>query len=173
VHNTYFTLPVIVAMLSNHYGWLYQGPNNWLVLVLLMLAGALIRHSFVARHRAHVLGRRAPWEYAVVGTVVLVGLAVWMAPKPPSPAQAAAARQPVAYAEVRAIVDQRCAMCHNAQLAQKNVALHDATELKRHAQAVYQQVVVLRLMPLNNATAITDAERDAIRRWYEAGAPVN
>lgn len=173
VHNTYFTLPVIVAMLSNHYGWLYQGPNNWLVLVLLMLAGALIRHSFVARHRAHVLGRRAPWEYAVVGTVVLVGLAVWMAPKPPSPAQAAAARQPVAYADVRAIVDQRCAMCHNAQLAQKNVALHDATELKRHAQAVYQQVVVLRLMPLNNATAITDAERDAIRRWYEAGAPVN
>ena len=176
VHNTYFTLPVIVAMLSNHYGWLYQGPNNWLVLVLLMLAGALIRHSFVARHRAHVLGRRAPWEYAVVGTAVLVGLAVWMAPKPPSralAAQAAAARQPVAYAEVRAIVDQRCAMCHNAQLAQKNVALHDAAELKRHAQAVYQQVVVLRLMPLNNATAITDAEREAIRRWYEAGAPVN
>ena len=75
--------------------------------------------------------------------------------------------------EVRAIDDQRCAMCHNAQLAQKNVALHDAAELKRHAQAVYQQVVVLRLMPLNNATAITDAERDAIRRWYEAGAPVN
>jgi uncharacterized membrane protein len=173
VHNTYFTLPVIAAMLSNHYGWLYQGPNNWLVLVLLMLAGALIRHSFVARHRAHVLGRRAPWEYAVVGTVVLVGLAVWMAPKPPSRAQAAAARQPVAYADVRAIVNQRCAMCHNAQLAQKNVALHDAAELKRHAQAVYQQVVVLRLMPLNNATAITDAERDAIRRWYEAGAPVN
>ena len=28
VHNTYFTLPVIVAMLSNHYGWLYQGAHN-------------------------------------------------------------------------------------------------------------------------------------------------
>ena len=36
VHNTYFTLPVIVAMLSNHYGWLVQGAHNWLVLVLLM-----------------------------------------------------------------------------------------------------------------------------------------
>jgi len=52
VHNTYFTLPVLVAMLSNHYGWLTQAPHNWLVLVLLMLAGALIRHSFVARHKA-------------------------------------------------------------------------------------------------------------------------
>ena len=58
VHNTYFTLPVIVAMLSNHYGWLYQGKNNWIVLVLLMLAGALIRHSFVARHKAHVEHRQ-------------------------------------------------------------------------------------------------------------------
>jgi uncharacterized membrane protein len=174
VHNTYFTLPVIVAMLSNHYGWLYQGPNNWLVLVLLMLAGALIRHSFVARHKAHVLGQRAPWEHAVVGTLVLVALAVWLAPKPPSAeavaAAKAAAAKPAGYAEVRAVIDQRCALCHNEQVQQKNVALHTPQLLKQHAQAVYQQATVLKLMPLNNATQITDAERDLIKRWYEAGA---
>jgi uncharacterized membrane protein len=177
VHNTYFTLPVIVAMLSNHYGWLYQGPNNWLVLVLLMLAGALIRHSFVARHKAHVLGKRAPWEHAVVGTLVVVGLAVWLAPKPPSAEQVAAAKaaaaQPAGYAEVRAVLDQRCVLCHNAQLQQKNVALHTVEGVKQHAQAVYQQASVLKLMPLNNATQITDAERELIKRWYEAGAPTN
>ena len=176
MHNTYFTLPVVVAMLSNHYGWLYQGPNNWLVLVLLMLAGALIRHSFVARHRAHVQGRRAPWEYAVGGVLVLIALAVWLSPRPASPEQAAAARaaatRPVAYAEVRAIVDQRCVVCHNAQVQQKNVALHDDALLRQHAQSVYQQTVVLKLMPMNNATQITDAERDVLRRWYEAGAQV-
>ena len=81
VHNTYFTLPVLIAMLSNHYGWLYQGRHNWLVLVLLMLAGALIRHSFVARHKAHVEGRRAPWEHAVAGTAVIAGLVFWLAPQ--------------------------------------------------------------------------------------------
>jgi len=176
VHNTYFTLPVVIAMLSNHYGWLYQGPNNWLVLVLLMLAGALIRHSFVARHKAHVQGRRAPWEYAIGGTVVLVGLALWLAPRPPSAEQVAAAKaaaaQPAGYAQVRAIVDERCVVCHNAQVQQKNVALHDAPSLKQHAQNVYQQTVVLKLMPMNNATQITDAERDVIRRWFAAGAPV-
>jgi uncharacterized membrane protein len=176
VHNTYFTLPVVIAMLSNHYGWLYQGPNNWLVLVLLMLAGALIRHSFVARHKAHVQGRRAPWEYAIGGTVVLVGLAIWLAPRPPSAEQAAAARaaaaQPAGYAQVREIMDQRCVVCHNAQVQQKNVALHEAALLKQHAQNVYQQTVVLKLMPMNNATQITDAEREVIRRWYAAGAPV-
>jgi uncharacterized membrane protein len=177
VHNTYFTLPVIVAMLSNHYGWLYQGPNNWLVLVLLMLAGALIRHSFVARHKAHVLGKRAPWEHAIVGTAVLVAMAVWLAPKPPSAeAQAAAkaaAAKPAGYAQVQPVIEQRCALCHNAQVQQKNVALHTPELLKQHAQAVYQQVSVLKLMPLNTATQITDGERDLVKRWYEAGAPVN
>ena len=176
VHNTYFTLPVIIAMLSNHYGWLYQGPNNWLVLVLLMLAGALIRHSFVARHKAHVLGKRAPWEFAIVGTIVLVLLAIWLAPKPATPEQAAKARamaaQPANYAAVRAVLDQRCVMCHNVQVQQKNVALHDAESLRRHAQNVYQQTVVLKLMPLNNATQITDAERELVKRWFESGAPL-
>jgi uncharacterized membrane protein len=174
VHNTYFTLPVIVAMLSNHYGWLYQGPNNWIVLVLLMLAGALIRHSFVARHKAHVQHKRAPWEHAIVGTLLLVGLAFWLAPAPrPAAAAAAAAQaQPVAFGEVKAVIDQRCAMCHNAALAQKNVALHEPALIKQHAQAVYQQTALLKLMPLNNATQMTDDERALIKRWFDAGAPV-
>jgi uncharacterized membrane protein len=172
VHNTYFTLPVIVSMLSNHYGWLYQGPHNWLVLVLLMLAGALIRHSFVARHKAHVLHKRVPWEHAIVGTLLLVGLAFWLAPAPRR-ALAAAPAAPVAYGAVQAVIEQRCTMCHNAALAQKNVALHEPALVKQHAQAVYQQVSVLKLMPLNNATQMTDDERALIKRWFDAGAPVH
>ena len=171
VHNTYFTLPVLIAMISNHYGWLYQGPNNWLVLVLLMLAGALIRHSFVARHKAHVLGKRTPWEHAVAGTLVLLGLAIWLAPPPPSAAAQAAAAKPVTFAEVKTVIDQRCVMCHNAQLQNKNIALHTPELIQQHAQAVYQQTSVLKLMPMNNATQITEDERVLIRRWFEAGAP--
>jgi len=171
VHNTYFTLPVLVTMLSNHYGWLYQAKNNWLVLVLLMLAGALIRHSFVARHKALVADKRVPWEYAGVGTLILVALAVALAPAP-QPA-AAAAPAAVSYAELRVVLDQRCVMCHNAQVQQKNVALHTPELVKQHAQNLYQQSVVTKIMPLNNATQITDAERALIKRWYEAGAPVN
>jgi uncharacterized membrane protein len=177
VHNTYFTLPVLVAMLSNHYGWLYQGANNWLVLVLLMLAGALIRHSFVARHKALVQGKRVPWEHAVGGTMALVVLALWLAPAPPSAeAQAAAktaAAKPVAFGDIKSVIDQRCAMCHNSALQQKNVALHTPELVKQHAQGVYQQVAVLKLMPLNNATQITDAERALVKRWFESGAPIN
>ena len=174
VHNTYFTLPVLVAMLSNHYGWLYQGPNNWAVLVLLMLAGALIRHSFVVRHKALVQGVRVPWEYAVGGCAVLLGLAVWLAPATPS-AQAVAAMSsapPVSLNEVNAVMQARCIMCHNAQVQQKNVALHTPALVQQHAQAIYQQTVVLKLMPMNNSTGITDAERGLLKRWFE-GAPAS
>ena len=170
VHNTYFTLPVLIAMLSNHYGWLYQGAWNWAVLVVLMLAGALIRHSFVARHKALVQGKPVPWIYAIAGTALLLGLAVALKPAP-RPAPAAAASAPPGFAEVKAVLEQRCNVCHNAVVAQKNVALHTPELARQHAQAIYQQAVVLRLMPQNNATQITEAERELIGRWFKAGAP--
>ena len=169
VHNTYFTLPVLIAMLSNHYGFLYGAPHNWLVLVLIMLAGALIRHSFVARHKALVQGKPVPWAYAIVGTLLIVGLAVWLAPAPQP--KAAAGAPAVSYAELRQVLDQRCTMCHNEQLQSKNVALHTPELVAKNAQALYQQAVVLKAMPMNNATQITDAERALIGRWFNAGAP--
>jgi uncharacterized membrane protein len=168
VHNTYFTLPVLIAMLSNHYGWLYQAPHNWLVLVLLMLAGALIRHSFVARHQAHVQGRRVPWEYALLGLLVLLALAVWQAPAP-------LAKQPtpqssVTWYQVRPILEQRCVPCHNATVQNKGIALHTEALVQQHAQAIYQQAVLLQQMPLNNATQITATERQLLGQWFEGGA---
>jgi uncharacterized membrane protein len=178
VHNTYFTLPVIFAMLSNHYGWLYQGENNWLVLVSVMLAAALIRHSFVSRHKAHVLGRRTPWEHAIVGVALILGVTIWRMPAPPASAPAASAApaaasepRPGTYASVKSVLDQRCVLCHNAQVQNKGIELDRPELVKQHSQEVFQQAVVLKQMPLNNATGITDQERELIRRWYDAGAP--
>ncbi|MGC4078092.1 MAG: urate hydroxylase PuuD [Rubrivivax sp.] len=168
VHNTYFTLPVLIAMLSNHYGWLTQGTHNWAVLVVLMAAGAAIRQFFVARHKAKLNGVQPPWGYAAAGVVLIAALIVWLAPAPRAPQAAEAA--PVTLAQVQAVVEQRCVLCHNAQLQQKNVALHTPELIRQHAQQIYQQAVVLKAMPLNNATAISDDERALLARWYEGGA---
>ena len=172
VHNTYFTLPVLAAMLSNHYAFLHGASGNWVVLVVMMAAGALIRTSFVARHRALVLGKRVPWEYAVIGCLLLLGLGLWLAPPPVATAPAASITAPAApkFAQVQAIVQQRCSLCHNAQLANKGVRLDAANQILAHAPQMYQQAVVLKAMPLNNATQITDAERAVLKQWYEAGA---
>ena len=166
VHNTYFGLPVLFAMLSNHYPFATSHAQNWLVLVWLMLAGALIRHFFVARHKTAVAGRRAPWGWAMAGVAILLGVAVWLAPAQ----RAVSAAGPARLADVQVIVAQRCVACHNEQLANKGVMLDTPARIVQHAQRVYQQVVVLKQMPLNNATQISAAEREVVARWFEAGA---
>ncbi len=170
VHNTYFTLPVLFAMLSNHYGFTYGHPRNWLVLILMMFAGAAIRQFFVMRHGWKLGRNRHPAGYALVGVAVIVGVIVWLMPQPSS--ASAAANAPAGYAQLQPVLAQRCYQCHGAQLQMKNVRLDTPEGLKQHAQAVYQQVVVAKAMPLNNATGITDAERALIGRWFEAGATV-
>jgi uncharacterized membrane protein len=173
VHNTFFTLPVLFSMMSNHYGFTYMAEHNWLVLVAIMSAGALIRLSFALRHKALADDQPVPWHYAIAGTVLLLAT-LWLIRPAPQPAAAATVpTTPVKFAEVQAIMAQRCVMCHGAALQSKNVRLDSAEELRRHAQAVYQQTVVLKAMPMNNATQITDEERALVRRWFEAGAPTH
>ena len=96
---------------------------------------------------------------------------MWRLPAPPSQAAAAAAAAPATLAQVKAVVDQRCVLCHNAQTQQKNVDLHTPELIHQHAQQIYQQVVVLKLMPFGNATQMTDDERALFKRWFEGGAP--
>ncbi len=48
-HNTYFTLPVIFIMLSNHFPMTYGHSANWIVLLAVSAAGAAIREFFVSR----------------------------------------------------------------------------------------------------------------------------
>src|SRR5690606_18285644 len=169
VHNTYFTLPVLFAMLSNHYSFTYTHEFNWLILIGMMFAGAAIRQFFVMRH-GHKLGRnRHPWPYAAVGVAALLVLIVWLRP---APVQAVAVPDTVGYAELKPVIEQRCVMCHGEALQSKNVRLDSRESLKQHAQTVYQQVVVMKLMPMNNATGLTETERAMFARWFEGGAPV-
>jgi uncharacterized membrane protein len=171
VHNTYFTLPVLFAMLSNHYSFTWSHPRNWLVLILMMFAGAAIRQFFVMRH-GYKLGRnRHPLPYALAGVVVIVGVLAWLRPDT-SAAAVSTAPQAVSYQQVQQVLAQRCYMCHGPQMQMKNVRLDSPEGLKQHAQAVYQQAVVTKLMPMNNATGITEPERALIGQWFQGGAPV-
>ena len=170
VHNTYFTLPVLFAMLSNHYSFTYTHKYNWIVLLLIMLGGAAIRQFFVVRHRFKLGNARNPIPYALFGIAVLGLTIVWMKPEPAAASAPGAAVQKVGYGEVQKVLEQRCYMCHGAQVQMKNVRLDTADQVAAHAQAVYQQVVVTKIMPMNNATGITDAERALVGKWFEGGA---
>jgi uncharacterized membrane protein len=185
VHNTYFTLPVLFAMLSGHYSFTYNHPQNWLVLILMMFAGAAIRQFFVMRH-GFKLGRNGnPLPYALAGLLVIVAVIVWLRPEPTpatgqvttnsgaaSPDSTRAGGQ-FSYQALQPVLAQRCYQCHGAQLQMKNVRLDTPDSVKLHAQNIYQQVVVSKLMPMNNATGLTEAERMQVKQWFEAGASVD
>lgn len=173
VHNTYFTLPVLFAMMSNHYSFTYTHPYNWIVLLLIMLGGAAIRQFFVVRHRFKLGNARNPLPYALLGVAVLGLTIIWMRPAPvaaPAVSAAPAVPEQVAFAQVRQVFDQRCLSCHGAQVQMKSVRLDSAEQIATHAQAVYQQVVVAKIMPMANSTGMTDDERALIGAWFQAGA---
>jgi uncharacterized membrane protein len=170
VHNTYFTLPVIFAMLSNHYSFLYTHEHRWILLFVMMFAGALIRQFFVQRHAFHLGRARNPWPFAAVGVVLI--LAVIVALRPAQVAAPVVQAEPVTFAQVQAVLAQRCAMCHGEAMQMKGIRFDQTEAVKVNAQGIFQQVVVTRQMPLNNATGITEEERALISRWFQAGAPL-
>lgn len=181
VHNTYFTLPVLFAMLSGHYSFTWSHPQNWLVLILMMAAGAAIRQFFVLRH-GFKLGRNAhPWPYALVGVAVLLAVVAWLRPAPASGdaikniaigAQSTGAGAQFDTKELQAVLQQRCVQCHGAEVQMKGLRLDVPEQVASRASLIYQQVVQQKLMPLNNATQMTEAERALVARWFQAGAPV-
>jgi uncharacterized membrane protein len=168
VHNTYFTLPVLFAMLSNHYSMTWGHPHNWLVLVLIMVAGVLIRQFFILRHKGIVNP-----VYPGVAIALLAGVAAWIAPLGTS--ASAAADKAVDATQVRQVVQARCVQCHGEHPTlmpspAKGIKLESEDDIKQHAQQIYQQVVLQKAMPLGNATNMTDAERAIIAKWFEGGA---
>jgi uncharacterized membrane protein len=164
---------VLFAMLSNHYSFTWSHPRNWLVLIVMMFAGAAIRQFFVMRH-GFKLGRHAhPLPYVLVGVAAIIAVAVWLRPdESNAAATAASAPQAASYAQVQKVFEQRCYLCHGPQVQMKNVRLDSPQAVKQHAQSVYQMAVVTKLMPMNNATGITEAERALIGQWYREGAKI-
>jgi uncharacterized membrane protein len=164
VHNTYFTLPVLFVMISNHYAMTYAHAWNWLILIAFSLAGALIRGYFVARHK----GKASPLPI-VIAAIILLATAAALAPR----TQAGTPGEGVSLAGVRPIIMERCTNCHSASpthiafpAAPLGVMLDTDAQIRTEAARIHQQTVVLKAMPIGNLTQMTDDERATIDAWY-------
>jgi len=165
VHNTYFTLPVLFVMTSNHYAMTYNHEYNWAILIAIALAGALIRIYFVARHKG-----KASLLPIIIAIVLLAGVAALVAPR-----ASAASGDAVVFEDVRSIVQHRCITCHSDApthpafpAAPAGVVLDTDAQIVAEALRIHQQTVITRVMPIGNLTGISEAERDLIDRWYQA-----
>ena len=171
VHNTYFTLPVLFVMMSNHYAMTHSHEYNWLILIVISVIGALIRVYFVARHRGS-----ASLVPLIVSGALLAGLIAAMVPSMPSvdATSSGATTAPVELAEVHGVMQSRCVSCHAESptqpgfvLAPKGIVLETDEQIEQWAESIYQQVVITRAMPIGNLTGMTTEERELLARWYQ------
>lgn len=178
VHNTYFTLPVLFVMISNHYAMTYGARDNWLVLIGMSFAGACIRGWFVARHKPE--GRRGLKAAlpAALGAVALIVMVVAMAPRVGSMGMGAAVAHDPAGSGIESIVQERCVPCHSERpsprfgfSAPPNGVMFDTANELRARRADVQEMLSSRAMPPGNATGMTDEERAEILSWIAHGAP--
>jgi len=168
VHNNYLTLPVVFTMISNHFPFTYGRSYAWLILVVLLVIGAWVRHFFNLRHAG-----RTVWAIPATAAIAIAVLAILIRPQEES----AAGTPPVAFAQVARIVEERCAACHSdrptrVDEAPKGLELDTPEQIKAQAEAIEQQTVQTRAMPLGNVTAMTRAEREVLGRWIAQGAKI-
>ncbi len=162
VHNTYFTLPVLFIMISNHYPMTYSHQYGWLVLSFIMLAGVLIRQFFVLRHRG-----QANWLLPATGVVLLLAMGWYL-----RPASIDSSQSEVSDGMVLQVVNQRCVACHAVSPTQPGfnaaplgLALESIEQIQLNAEKI-ARTVQSRYMPIGNLTGMTDEERDLVASWY-------
>lgn len=173
VHNSYMTFPLLFIMLSNHFPATYASPENWLVLLLLFVAGAAVRHAMIGR------GVSSRWALVPAG-LALAGAMFLSTPKGAAqPAPGAAADSIPPFVVVRAVIAQRCLPCHSQYPSDRTfgpapggVTFDTPESIARLAERIRVRAVETQTMPLANKTGMTDEERVLLARWIQVGAPL-
>jgi len=167
IHNNYFTLPVLFVMVSNHFPSTFGNQYQWIVLAIISIGAAGVKHWLNLREQ----GRLSVWILPV-SVLLLLAAAYVTAPQPSN-----TKCKEVGFAEVNAIIQQRCIQCHSSKptddvyTAPPNGVRYDTPQdIVAKKELIMQRVVITKTMPQNNKTNMTPEERDVIRCWIEQGA---
>jgi len=174
IHNNYFTFPVIVLMLISHFPAVYGSRLNWLLLLVLIAAGAAVRHVLNLRFTFPA------WRPVLAGTMtasVLALIAILRFGSAASPGGVSDSTAPVSFTDARRVIDRRCAACHSATpsdvsfgVAPGGVMFDTPEQILAHVARIRERAVLTRTMPPGNKTNITEDERAILRRWLAQGA---
>jgi len=168
LHNNYFTLPVLFVMVSNHFPSTFGYKYPWLILAIISLGAAGVKHYLNLREK----GNQSVWVMPVSVIILLAACFISAPAKNPN-----ACKSNVSFSEINNIIQNRCLTCHSAKptddvnkVAPNGVMYDTPEQIVAKKELIMQRVVVTKTMPQNNKTSITQEERDLIRCWIEQGA---
>ena len=172
LHNNYFTLPVIFIMISNHFPSTFGHEYNWIVLMVIAVASAGIKHYWNLVEQGRVNRVILP-----VSVVTLLALAFVTSPKEEKLDDTV---QKVYYDQVQTIMNNRCTQCHSSAptddkwtSAPNGVMFDNPDEVKRLSEKIMVRAVRTKTMPQGNKTGMTDEEREVLKNWILQGANID
>lgn len=168
LHNNYFTLPVLFVMVSNHFPSTFGYEYPWLILAIISLGAAGVKHYLNLKEKQQL----NVWILPVSVAILLA--ACFISAPSTNPYEC---KKEVSITEVQAIVQKRCIQCHSSSptddvynTAPKGVKYDTPQDIFNKKDLIMQRVVITKTMPQNNKTNITEEERNTIRCWIEQGA---
>jgi uncharacterized membrane protein len=177
IHNNYLTFPLLFIMLSNHFSAATSHWLNWLILIVVTIGGAGVRHFMNVRYLgAGKQLRTKAWlaPAFAMGAIALAGLyGLTRVDRPPK----FGIDHDVPFARVQEIVGNRCLRCHSLHPADEvfrvpplGVMFDTPDEIRVMSPRIKYRAYDLSNMPFNNKTGITDMERAELAAWVAQGA---
>ena len=167
MHNNYFTLPVLFVMVSNHFPTTFGNEYPWLILAVISLGTAGVKHWLNLKEK----GQYSIW--ILPGSAIVLLAAVFMT----APAKPGECKKEISFAQVNAIINTRCISCHSGKPTDNiyttppnGVAYDTPQDIIKMKEKIMLRVVITKTMPQNNKTGITPEEREIIRCWIDQGA---
>jgi uncharacterized membrane protein len=168
LHNNYFTLPVLFVMISNHFPSTFGHEYQWIILALISLASAGVKHYLNLKEK----GQLSVWVLPV-SVLLLLAVAFVSAPQPID----TECNSEVGFTQIYPVFQTRCVSCHSSQptddvwRSPPNGIVYDTPEdIRKLTDKIMQRVVITKTMPNNNKTGMTPEERELLRCWIEQGA---
>ena len=173
LHNNYLTLPVIFVMIGGHYPIIFATEYSWLILGLILIIGALIRHFFNTKHK----GLPAPyWTWLVASILAVCSVLLSYAGAPNNNVYEVSnlkmTKEEIHKTAVELVIE-RCSSCHAREplweglaFAPKGIHLETEEEVLKMANEIYWQSAASRAMPPGNIIWLEDEERVLLSEWH-------
>ena len=173
LHNNYLTLPVIFVMIGGHYPIIFATEYSWLILGLILIIGALIRHFFNTKHK----GLPAPyWTWLVASLLAVCSVLLSYAGAPNNNVFEVSnlnmTKEEIHKTAVELVIE-RCSSCHAREplweglaFAPKGIHLETEEEVLKMANEIYWQSAASWAMPPGNIIWLEDEERVLLSEWH-------